>query len=310
MAIGGYFDHGVDGALGTSGDRLPAVPAGPVVAEKATGAHHRPRIDLSAVRALVLKDVTAIRRSKAVVIPMLGLPFLLMVLLPLGIGLAARGPKSPDLSAILRVVPHGVAKPILSLPRRQQLVVLVNGYLLAPLFLIAPLMVASVLAADAFAGEKDRHTLEGLLHLPLGDRELFYGKVLGAFLPTVAVSWTGFGLFSIVANSVSWSVMHRVFVPTVRWAVLIFWVTPAVAAFGLGAIVRVSARAKTAAEANQLSAAVVLPLIFTTWVQATGLLLLPPQDAFGVGVLIWLLAALLLTRGARRFTRDRLAAAV
>jgi hypothetical protein len=40
------------------------------------------------------------------------------------------------------------------------------------------------------------------------------------------------------------------------------------------------------------------------------LLLLPPQDAFGIGVLIWLLAALLLTRGARRFTRDRLAAAV
>jgi ABC-2 type transport system permease protein len=270
----------------------------------------REHMDLTSVRALVMKDLTAIRRSKAVIIPMLGLPFVLMVLLPLGIGLAARGPKSPDLSAILRVVPHGVAKPILSLPRRQQLVVLVNGYLLAPLFLIAPLMVASVLAADAFAGEKDRHTLEGLLHLPLGDRELFYGKVLGAFIPTVLVSWTGFALFSVVANSVSWSVMHRIFVPTVRWAVLIFWVTPAVAAFGLGAIVRVSARAKTAAEANQLSAAVVLPLIFATWVQATGLLLLAPLDAIVIGFGIWLLAALLLTRGARRFTRDRLAAAV
>jgi ABC-2 type transport system permease protein len=270
----------------------------------------KPPLDLGAIRALVLKDVTAIRRSKAVVIPMLGLPFILMVLLPLGIGIAARGPKSPDLTAMLHVVPHGVAKPILALPRRQQLIVLVNGYLLAPLFLIAPLMVASVLAADAFAGEKDRKTLEGLLHLPIGDRELFYGKLLGAFLPTVIVSWTGFALFAVVANSVSWSVMHRVFVPTKQWVVLIFWVTPAVAALGLGAIVRVSARAKTTAEANQLSAAVVLPLIFATWVQATGLLLLPVLQAFGIGVVIWLLAAWLLRRGARRFTRDRLAAAV
>ena len=43
---------------------------------------------------------------------------------------------------------------------------LVNGYLLAPLFLIVPLMVSAVLAADAFAGEKERRTLESLLHLP------------------------------------------------------------------------------------------------------------------------------------------------
>ena len=55
---------------------------------------------------------------------------------------------------------------------------LVNGYLLAPLFLIVPLMVSAVLAADAFAGEKERKTLETLLHLPISDRDLFFAKVL------------------------------------------------------------------------------------------------------------------------------------
>jgi ABC-type Na+ efflux pump permease subunit len=258
----------------------------------------------------VAKDLTAIRRSKAVVIPMIGLPFLLMVLVPLGIGLAARAPTQPDVSGLLKIAPHALVRPILALPARQRLVVLVNGYLLAPLFLIAPLMVASVLAADAFAGEKDRRTLEGLLHLPLGDRELFYGKVLGALLPTVAVSWTGFVLFAIVANTIAWPVMHRVFVPTGAWLVLIGWVTPAVAAFGLGAIVRVSARAHSAPEANQLSAAVVLPLIFATWVQATALLTAPVPLALGIGTVLWLAALILLSRGARRYTRDRLAAAV
>ena len=47
------------------------------------------------------------------------------------------------------------------------LLTLVLGFLLAPLFLIVPLMVSAVMAADAFAGEKERRTMETLLHLPI-----------------------------------------------------------------------------------------------------------------------------------------------
>ena len=36
------------------------------------------------MRAIIAKDVTAVRRSKAVVIPMLAVPALLMIVLPLG----------------------------------------------------------------------------------------------------------------------------------------------------------------------------------------------------------------------------------
>jgi ABC-type Na+ efflux pump permease subunit len=211
---------------------------------------------------------------------------------------------------MLRFAPNGLTRPILRLPRREQLVVLVNGYLLAPLFLIVPLMVASVLAADAFAGEKDRRTLEGLLHLPIADGELFAAKVLAAFLPAVAVSWIGFVVYAAVTNTVAWPVMHRIFVPTALWLVMIFWLTPAVAALGMGVMVRVSARARTTQEANQLGGAVILPLIFAAAFQTTGLLLVTLPIAVAIGALVWALALLLLSRGARRFTRDRLAAAV
>ena len=54
---------------------------------------------------------------------------------------------------------------------------------------------------------------------------------------------------------------------------MILWVAPAVAALGLGVMVRVSARARTSQEANQLGGAVILPLIFLAVGQATGLLL-------------------------------------
>jgi len=251
--------------------------------------------DWAAIRAVVARDFTAIRRAKAVVLPMLIVPFLLLVVLPFGIGLAARAAHGADLHNILSKLPGGIARPILRQPPRQQLV---------------PLMVASVLAADAFAGEKERRTLESLLHLPIAERDLFYAKVLGAWIPAVLISWIGFVVFAFVANGVAWPVVHRVFVPTALWVVMIVWLSPAVAALGMGVMVRVSARAHTAQEANQLGGAVILPLIFATVAQSTGLLLVSLPIAIGVGIVVWGIAITLLSRGAARFTRDRLAASL
>lgn len=264
------------------------------------------RRDWNAIRAVVRKDITAVRRSKAVVIPMLTVPFLLLVLLPLVIGIAARAQTS-GIGSFLDDLPPELANPVASLPEAQQLIVLVNGYLLAPLFLIVPLMVSAVLAADAFAGEKERRTMEALLHLPITNRDLFVAKLLSAYIPAMAVSWVGFALFCIVSNTVGWSVMHRIFVPTKLWGVVIFWVAPAVAMLGLGVMVRVSVRARTSQEANQLGGAVVLPLIFLAVGQSTGLLLVDLPVAVAIGAAIWVLAIWLVVRGSRRFTRDEIA---
>jgi ABC-2 type transport system permease protein len=263
--------------------------------------------DWGAIRAIVGKDLLAVRRTKGVLIPMLAVPFLLMVVLPFGVGLAARGPESVRVADMLASMPGDFAQPILDLPEREQLVVLVNGYLLAPLFLIVPLMVSAVLAADAFAGEKERKTLESLLHLPVSDRDLFIAKLLGAFGPAMAVSWIGFVCFAVVANAVAWPVLERIFVPTRLWMVMILWVAPAVAMLGLAVMVRVSARARTAQEANQLGGAVILPLIFIAVGQSTGLLLVTLPVAFAIGAVVWVVALLLVRGGARRFTRDQLA---
>src|SRR5690606_16359847 len=120
------------------------------------------------------------------------------------------------------------------------------------LFLIVPLMVSAVIAADAFAGEKERRTLESMLNLPVSDRDLFIAKTLGAFLPAVAISWIGFLCYAVIANSLAWPITERIFIPTQLWLVMIFWVGPAVATLGLGVMVRVSARARTTQEATQL----------------------------------------------------------
>ena len=261
----------------------------------------------TAIRAVMVRDVRAVSRSKAVVLPMLLVPFLLLVVLPFGIGMAARLRSGPELGDFLDSIPSQLADELAGRPNNERLVLLVNGYLLAPLFLIVPLMVSAVLAADAFAGEKERRTLEALLHLPISDRDLFVAKLLTAFVPAMAVSWGGFLAFALVANSVAWPVMHRVFVPTQLWGVMIIWVAPAVATLGLGVMVRVSARAQTSQEANQLGGAVILPLIVLAVGQSTGLLLVDLPIAIGIGAVIWIVALWLVVRGARRFTRDVLA---
>jgi ABC-type Na+ efflux pump permease subunit len=269
-------------------------------------ARARVPIEWGSVRAVITKDVTAIRRSKAVMLPMLIVPAIMMLGLPLAIGIAAQQRDPVSVENLVGSIPGGLADPILRLPVNEQLVVLVLGYLVAPLFLIVPLMVSAVLAADAFAGEKERRTIETLLHLPISDRDLYLAKLLSAFVPAVAISWIGFVGYIFIGNASAWPVMHRMFLPTRLWMIVIFYVSPAVAALGLGVMVRVSARARTAQEANQLGGTVILPLVLAVVGQTSTLLLAQLWVAALVGTVIWAIAIWLNIRGSRRFTRDAL----
>jgi Na+-transporting NADH:ubiquinone oxidoreductase subunit NqrD len=72
-------------------------------------------------------------------------------------------------------------------------------------------------------------------------------------------------------------------------------------------MVRVSARASTTQEANQLGGAVIMPLILGAVGQTTGLLLLDPEWILLGGAIIWIVAWLLIRGGMRRFQRDQIA---
>lgn len=263
-------------------------------------------IDGFVVRVMLRRDLGAIVRSKALVLPMLFLPIVLLVLLPASIGLAANN-KSLNVDGFIRFLPAELARPVLAYPDNEQLVILVLGYLIAPMFLIVPLMVSAVTASDTFAGEKERRTLETLLHLPVNDRTLYLSKLLGGFIPAVAVSWIGFVIFAVISNAVSWPVMQRIFIPTWLWMIVIFWMAPAVAALGLGVMVRVSMRVNNTQEAQQLGGAVVLPLVILAVGQTTGLMLAGATTTFVAGAVIWAVAIFLNVRGARAFTRERMA---
>lgn len=266
-----------------------------------------------AITAIVRKDLKVVIQNKGVSIPLIIVPIVIMVLLP---GLTALLPlideaaftTDTDLQMFMEQMPAGLMATLEGYNEVQSMVVLMLVYLFAPMYLILPMMVASVIAADSFAGEKERKTLEALLYTPTTDAELFLAKLLSAWVPAVAVAWGGFIIYCIVANLAAWPTIGQVFFPNLMWIVLAVWVAPAVAGLGLGATVLFSARAETFQEAYQLGAMVVIPIVILIIGQATGVMYFSTSLVLVLGLVLWVADIAILWFGGQAFRRNTLAA--
>jgi ABC-2 type transport system permease protein len=267
------------------------------------------RTNWRATLAVVRRDLRIVRGSKPVMIPMLLVPVLLLVVMPLGVAWGARlggaGMDMSDIEPMLAQLPGDVTARLADDPVAG-LIEIALVYLLSPMLLIVPLMTASVIAADAVAGERERKTLEGLLLTPLTDRELLIAKLLGAWLPAVVIGVGGGIVYAVVADLASLGAVEGLLFPNTVWLVLVFWVGPAVAAVGLGATVLVSARVKTVQEAFQIAGVVVVPIVVLVVGQSAGLLVLSPLLLFAAGAVGWVIAAAVLWAGADAVSRARL----
>ncbi|HSJ55634.1 MAG TPA: ABC transporter permease subunit [Anaerolineae bacterium] len=266
-----------------------------------------------AIWAIVRKDLKVVIQNKGVSIPLIIVPLVFMVIMPALAGLVPifeedLASSMRDLQAFLENMPPAMRETLAGYDEAQTIVVLMVAYFLAPMYLILPLIVASVIAADSFAGEKERKTMEALLYTPTTDGELLLAKLLSAWLPAIAVSWGGFLIYTVVANVAAWPVMGRVWFPNWTWVTLALWVAPAIAGLGLGVTVIVSSRVNTFQEAYQLGAIVVLPILLLVVGQATGVIYFQGALVLLLGLLFWLVDAALLWFGARSFRRSELAA--
>ncbi len=267
------------------------------------------RLRWRGIAAVTRRDLRIVRGSKPVIIPMLIVPAILLVVLPAAmvatVRLGADAIDLSDLDAIVGALSPEVAARVAADPAAG-IIEVTLVYLLAPLLLIVPLMTASVIAADAIAGERERQTLESLLLTPLTDRELFTAKLLSAWLPAVTVGVVGGIVYAVVAELTTIGLVDGRMFPNLVWAGLVLWVGPAIAAVSLEITVLVSARVRTVQEAFQLAGIVVLPVIALIVSQAAGLLVLSPLLVLAGGAAIWAIAALLLPAGARAVSRTRL----
>lgn len=269
-----------------------------------------------AVRAIASKDLRMVIRSRAVSMPIVIVPLVILLILPLIYALASQYAipvnvalgNMGSLNSLMQNMPDGLKAELAVYSENQRVVALALTYFIAPLYLIVPLMVSTVIAADSLAGERERKTLEALVYTPTTDMELFVAKLLAAWLPALAVGILGFVVYGIAANLAAWPLMGRVFFPNLMWVVLAFWVGPAAAGLGLGASVLVSARVATFQEANQLGGMVVLPVILLVVGQTTGVMYFSTGLVALLGLVLWLIDAVLIYFGQRLFRRGQILA--
>jgi hypothetical protein len=265
-------------------------------------------VNRTAVAAIARRDLTVVARSRAVTLPIVVLPVVFFVIAPalLVTAASAIGDDLAEFESLVAMMPGAFRRDLAGLPPSAQVVVWMLEYVFATLFLIVPLMTSAVIAADSFAGEKERKTLEALVYTPTSDLELYAGKLLSPWLAAVAVSTIGYVAFVAVATLFGGALLGRPIALTPRWLLFVLVLAPGVAAFAVGVMVHVSARVRGFQEAYQLGGLVVLPLVVLLVGQLTGVLYLDLLAVVVVAALVWVAAVGTLAVGYRAFRRERL----
>jgi len=179
-------------------------------------------------------------------------------------------------------------------------------FLFAPVAVIVPLTISTAVGAATIVGEREKGTGEFLAHSPAGVREIYLGKLIASLVPGYITTAGGFALYSIIVNLLVGPEVGGWFFPTAQWWVMILWVLPPFLAICLSLVLRLSARVKSTAAAQQASGLISLPLIIIAYSQATGVLLGADWVPLALGGLAWIFGFFSLAFGVRSVTRSRL----
>lgn len=264
----------------------------------------------SLVWVVARTDLRMLRQSPDFWAPMLALAVLFFVLAPAGLlwGVAHMGGNGvvERVSSTLDLLPARAAAGVPALSPLGRTSYALAVYLFAPLAVIVPMTICTAVGANTIVGEKERGTGEFLAHSPATERELYLGKLLAALVPGYATTIVGFAVYSLIVNLIVGPRVGAWFFPTADWLVLMFWVVPPFLAVTLSVVLRLSARVKSAAAAQQASGLVTLPLIMLSYGQSSGAVFGSLRSGLVLGVATWAVALVGLHRGARAVTRSRL----
>jgi ABC-type Na+ efflux pump permease subunit len=262
----------------------------------------------SRVSAIVRKDLLELRKNKLAMMPMVVVPLVLCVLLP---GVLTALALMLDISAvngsdfIERLLPVYDVPTEFTTTAVRVLYVFLN-YMFVPFFMLVPIMVSSVIAANSVVGEKERRTLETLLYTPVSNRELIMAKQLSAFIPAVAISLLSFALYFVTVNTISVLISGMFLVRSLVWIPAILLVSPAASSVGLGVTLMVSVRSKTSMEAQQVAAVVIIPFLLILVAQLAGLFVMSVFHVIAFGGVLLVIGIVILRWIAPRFEREQI----
>ena len=257
--------------------------------------------------AIIRKDLKEVLGTGQIVLPMIIVPLVFVIFLPSVVILSSGSlVKDPDTAQMIDNMPRFLTEQLSGFSEQQMIAYFMLVFIFSSFFLIIPIMVSTLIAANSFAGEKERKTLEGLLYTPVTDMELVVGKILTAWMPSLAVSWLCFVIYAVVVNVLGYRLFEGVFFPTANWFALMLVLVPAVAFASIALVVMISSKVRGFQEANQIAGALVLPLVLMTVGQFTGVVVFSTIIVIITGAAFAVVDVILLLFILSVFHRDRL----
>ena len=255
-------------------------------------------------------DLRQLRQSPDFWIPMLALAAFFFVVVPVVLLFAithiGNVPTVQKVASTLDLLPQRARASIQGFSAGDRTSYALAVYLFAPLAVIVPMTISTAIGANILVGEREKGTGEFLAHSPASEREIYLGKIIASLLPGYLTTLVGFSIYSVAVNLIVGPRVGGWFFPTADWWVLMLWVVPPFLALTLSVVLRLSARVKSAAAAQQASAVVTLPLIILSYAQSSGALFGAGSSGLLLGAIAWALAAYGLMTGSRAVTRARL----
>ncbi len=171
------------------------------------------------------------------------------------------------------------------------------------MFMILPVMIPVTIAAYSIVGEKSTRSLEPLLATPITTAELIIGKAVAAVIPAVIVTWLSFAIYLLGARLMTNATVFAQLVAPM-WLLAVFLVGPLLAVMAVCAAMMISSRVTDPRTAEQLSGAVVLPIILLMMGQSFGLFLLSSELVLVAAVVLLLLDIVLVYLTIKLFRRE------
>lgn len=260
---------------------------------------------MTRVLALVAKDLAELWRSPGVFLPAaltgvasILLPFFVTVIVPW-----ATGEPLADSAEIARVGDQYRSQPgAVALDQEASIQAWIFQQFLV-LLVLTPMAGAMSVAANGIIGEKLARTLEPLLATPISTFELLSAKLLGAFLPAMALTVGCFALY--LAGVAVLGLPGVVLALLAPWSLAVVFLVGSLAPLAaLQLALCVSSRVNDSRSAQQIGTLIILPVVGLLVAQLLGAVALTTSMVLGIAAGLVVLNAFLLRVGITLFDRE------
>lgn len=262
----------------------------------------------SKIWLITKKDLDFIMKNKRIFFPLMVTPFMLLVFTPF---VLIYGLKDGTISGsiipntIMNNLPEQIANTTSGFSDIQLYIYLFCNYLMPILFIMLPLLICSSISASSIINEKENKTLETLLYAPISKLDLFLGKILGNFIPSLIVSFAGMGLYYLSLIILTKDMFDNIILEDF-WLWIVFLLLPVALLFVIIGNVFTSSKAKNIQEAQQFSIILTFPFILLIVGQFFGSLFITSVMIINLSIIFVIINVLLIIWLVKNSTNDKI----